>query len=131
LNFSQQEQRSQTVSSNNEGYSIKKIKQPNLQYLNTLVSIRSLNQQKEQVNTLSNQGINFTETKTLNLIDVFGNMQFVSNWKQISEISPSELEKFAHFVLILRNLLIEYHAYLSYIVYKTLFIKQKEKQQIK
>ena len=58
-------------------------------------------------------------------------MQFVSNWKQISEISPSELEKFAHFVLILRNLLIEYHAYLSYIVYKTLFIKQKEKQQIK
>ena len=62
----------------------------------------------------------FTNTKTLNLIDVFGNMQFISQWRQNSELSSTELQSLTESIQIFRTIIIEYHAYLSYTVYKTI-----------
>ena len=98
-------------------------KQLSFQYLNSFAIFYNIDEPRKEFN----QGMNFTETKTLNLIDVFGNMQFVSNWKQTSEISLSELEKVEPFIAILRNLFVEYHAYLSYLAFQSLCIDQKEK----
>ena len=62
----------------------------------------------------------FTELKTLNLIDVFGNMQFISQWKQTNDLESNEVEKFQQSIIGLRYLIIEYHAYLSYGLYTQL-----------
>ena len=62
----------------------------------------------------------FTELKTLNLIDVFGNMQFISQWKQTNDLEINEIEKFKDSIIGIRYLIIEYHAYLSYRLYTQL-----------
>jgi len=62
----------------------------------------------------------FTDLKTLNLIDVFGNMQFISQWKQTNELDPSDIEDLELLIIAMRYLMIEYHAYLSYGLYKQL-----------
>ncbi len=56
----------------------------------------------------------FTTGKKLNLIDVFGNMQFINQWRQSSLLTKKELAQVSNSILSSRYLIIEYHAYLSF-----------------
>ena len=81
-------------------------------YLSTLMHFTQSSEIKNQDR--------FTELKTLNLIDVFGNMQFISQWKQTNDLEINEIEKFKDSIIGIRYLIIEYHAYLSYRLYTQL-----------
>ena len=66
----------------------------------------------------------FTNNKKLNLIDVFGNMQFINQWNQTPLLTKDELTDLSIPILSSRYLMLEYHAYLSFALYSHLSKRQ-------